>query len=225
MRHNVVPGGVGLPKRVVEGVLCAALAVGVLAAPAAAKTRSCIKDGDTLVVTTRDVVVVRRGTADDAQRRYVSCRRATGHRVRLGKFAGGKQPPRLIRVQSGWVVYGTDWCSDGRYDYPVQCEPVVEWVRARDAHNRFSFLGLETITRLELCADLSVIVLGTFGTSTRQVLQLSRSSTRTLADDPDLDVRSLKRRHGRATWSFASGRHGSVACNWGRRSAARWARS
>jgi hypothetical protein len=111
-------------------------------------------------------------------------------------------------------AYAADWCSDGRYDDPVQCEPIVEWVRARDAHNTFNFVGVDTITRLELCADRSVILLGTSAPSTRKALKVSYSSgpDRTLAEDPGLDLRSLTRRHGRAAWSLESGRHGSAAC-------------
>jgi hypothetical protein len=208
--RNLVPGVAGL----LPGVLCAVLLVGASVAPASAKSRSCVKDGDHVVVRTRDVVVVRRGKADDPRRRFVSCWRATGRRVLLGKFAGGDQPPKLIRVRDGWVAYATDWCTDGRYEYPIQCEPIVEWVRARDAHNRFNFLDVDTISRLELCANRDVILLGTTASGARKAVKVSYRSARlhTLAEDASLDLRSLRRRDGRATWSVASGRHGSVAC-------------
>jgi hypothetical protein len=106
VRVDVVRGAVGS--------LCAVLVVGALAPPPAATARSCVKTGDDVLARTRDVLVVRRGEGLDPQRRFVSCWRATGHRVRLGTFAGGDQPPRLIRVRNGWVVYAADWCSDGR---------------------------------------------------------------------------------------------------------------
>jgi hypothetical protein len=173
-----------------------------LAVPAKAQAASCTKAGDTVLRVTGDVVLVRRGLS-----RYLICWRPTGQRREIGSYAGGRKPPRLIRIAGEWVAYVAEFCSDGRYDFPVVCEPVVERVRARDGRNNFRFVGVDHVTDLVLCGDRRVVALGVGPGQTRSAFSL----TQVLAESPALDLHSLERRPGRAIWTQGA-EHGETAC-------------
>jgi hypothetical protein len=51
-----------------------------------------------------------------------------------------------------------------------------------------------------LCDDLRVIGIGPAVRDTRQVFSISGNDHRVLAQSPELDLRSLEQRDGRATW-------------------------
>jgi hypothetical protein len=170
--------------------------------PASAQAASCTKAGDTVLRVTGDVVLVRRGLS-----RYLICWRPTGKRREIGSYAGGRKPPRLIRIAGEWVAYVAEFCSDGRYDIPVVCEPVVERVRARDGRNNFRFVGVDHVTDLVLCGDRRVIALGVGPGETRSAFSL----TQVFAESPALDLHSLERRPGRAIWTQGAER-GETAC-------------
>ena len=174
-----------------------------LAVPATAQAAPCTRAGDTVLRVTGDVVLVRRGVS-----RYLTCWRPTGRRREIGTVLGGEKRPRLIRIAGEWVAYVGEYCSEGKYDFPVVCEPVVEFVRARDGRNDFRFVGVDRVTDLVLCGDRRVIGLGVGPPGqTRRAFSL----TDVLAESPAIDLRSLERRRGRATWTQGAER-GETAC-------------
>jgi hypothetical protein len=173
-----------------------------LAVPARAQAAPCTKAGDTVLRVTGDVVLVRRGMS-----RYLTCWRPTGRRLQIGGFAGGRKPPRLIRSAGEWVAYIAEYCSEGKDDFPVVCEPVVELVRARDGRNDFFFVAADRVTDLVLCGDRRVIGLGVGPLETRRAFSFNKI----LAESPALDLHSLERRRGRAIWTQGAER-GETAC-------------